>query len=123
MPQEGHKAEAYEEHRTQKIPREAIHWGILSFFLIHDQEMERADLLLTAVNGWAPAIFASSVALSKKWKKVKEDNLAANSTIEVVTAKKKIETGLCGDKKKIFKQSIVGKEEQTTATKMERKKA
>lgn len=54
---------------------------------------------------------------------MKEDNLAANSTMEVVTAKKKIETGLCGDKKKIFKQSIVDKEEQTTATKMERKKA
>lgn len=75
---------------------------------MHDEGMERADLMLTAVNGWAPEIFASSVALRQKWQEVKEDSLAAISAMEVDTAKKKSETGLRGGKEKIFKQPIVG---------------
>lgn len=71
--------------------------------------MKRDNLLLTAVNGWAPAIFASSVALRQKREDVGEDSLAAISTMEVDTAKKKSETGLRGDKEEICKQSIVGK--------------
>lgn len=73
-----------------------------------------------AANEWAPVIFGSSVALRQKWEEVKEDSLAAISTMEVDTAKKKSETGLHRDTEKIFKQSTVGKGEQTTATEMKR---
>lgn len=50
-PQGSHKADAPENKGHLEDTKRSNYLGLFSFSLIHDQRLERPELLLTAVNG------------------------------------------------------------------------
>lgn len=125
MPQEGHKAEACSEHKTQKIPREAIHRGNFVLLPSHTWSRDGEGWPASHCSQWVGScnlcqLSGSKEKSGKKWRK----------TVWVQTVswkwsqqkkKKDWDRAVWGQKEN--KQSIVGKGEQTTSTKMERKRA